>query len=152
MSQENVEIVRAYYHAVERAFEAYWEDPRSAVEALKAGEVNPQGVEMFRYLHPNVEWKTPLMSITYRGYYGLSSGFDQLVEAAQAYGIKLKEVSDLGETDVLAVAEVEMQGRSSDIDLKTTVFAVVTVHDGLITQLSDYLQRHEALEAAGLSE
>jgi ketosteroid isomerase-like protein len=152
MSQENVEIVRAYYQALQRAFEAYWEDPRSALEALKAGEVNPQAVEMFRYLHPNVEWKTPLMDITYRGYYGLSSGFDQLVEAAQAYGVKLKEVSDLGENDVLAVVEAEMQGRSSDIDLKTMVFAVVTLDDGLITRLSDYLERHDALEAAGLSE
>jgi hypothetical protein len=152
MSQENVEVVRRYFEAVEGAFAAYWEDSRPAVEALKAGEVNPSGVEMYRYLHPNAEWKTPLMDITFRGYYGLASGFDQLVDAAQTYGIKLKEVTDLGESDVMAEIGVEMQGRSSDIDLTTTIFTVVTLHDGLITRISDHMERHEALEAAGLSE
>ena len=82
----------------------------------------------------------------------MASGFDQLVEAAQTYGIELKEVTDLGENDVLAEIEVEMQGRSSDIDLKTTIFALVTTHDGLITRIADHLQRDEALQAAGLRD
>ena len=63
---------------------------------MKAGQVGPEGVEMTRYLHPNCEWKTLMGGITYRGFFGMAGGFDQLVEAAQACAIKLKEVTDLG--------------------------------------------------------
>jgi hypothetical protein len=83
MSQENVEIVRRYYEAVQRAFTAYWKGPRSVADSLKEGQVGPEGVEMIRYLHPNVEWTTALTGITYRGYSDLASGFDELMEAAR---------------------------------------------------------------------
>src|SRR5919204_6061078 len=76
MSEENVEVVRRYFEAVERAFQAYWKDPRGAEAAVKAGEVAPEGVEMARYLHPNCEWKTLMAGITYRGFVGMASGFD----------------------------------------------------------------------------
>ena len=152
MSQENVEIVRRYYETVERAFEAYWVDPRSAEEAWNAGDVPPEGAEMARYVHPNVEWKTALTGITYRGYANIAKGWDQLVDAAQEYGISLKEVSDLGNDKVLAVVEVAMKGKASDIAVGAVIFSAVTVQDGQIIRLDEYLERSEALEAAGLSE
>jgi hypothetical protein len=40
MSHENVEVVRRYYDATQRAFTAYWEDPRSAADALPAGQLS----------------------------------------------------------------------------------------------------------------
>ncbi len=152
MSQENVELVRGYYGAMQRVFGAYWEDPGSAADTLETGEVPPVGVEMLRYLHPNVEWKTALTGITYRGYNDLARGFDQLVDAAQNYGIEVQEVSDLGGNQVLVVVEAAMRGRATDIDVKAGIFVVVTVRDGLITRMDEYLERAEALEAAGISE
>ena len=152
MSQENVEVVRRYFQAVERGFRAYWDDPRSAEEAVKAGEVGPEGVEMARYLHPNCEWRTLLAGITYRGYVGMARGFDQLVDAAQAYAINLKEVNDLGGDNVLAVVEGAMKGKASDAEVKVMVFTVVTVDDGLITRIDEHADRAQALEAAGLGE
>ncbi len=152
MSQENVEIVRRYYEAVERAFEAYWDNPRSAEEAWNAGDVAPEGAEMARYVHPNMEWKTALTGITYRGYANIAKGWDQLVDAAQEYGISLKEVSDLGNDKVLAVVEVAMKGKSSDIAVAAVIFSAVTVQDGKIIRLDEYVERSDALEAAGLSE
>ena len=56
-----------YYEAVKGVFEAYWEDPGSAADALETGEVPAVAVEMLRYMHPNVEWKTALTGTTYRG-------------------------------------------------------------------------------------
>jgi ketosteroid isomerase-like protein len=152
MSEENVEVVRGYYEAVQGVFGAYWEDPGSAVDTLETGEVPPVGVEMLRYLHPNVEWKTALTGITYRGYNDLARGFDQLVDAAQNYGIEVQEVSDLGGSQVLVVVEAAMRGRATDIDVKAGIFVVVTVRNGLITRMDEYLERADALEAAGLSE
>ncbi len=135
-----------------RVFGAYWEDPGSAADTLETGEVPSVAVEMLRYLHPNVEWKTALTGITYRGYNALARGFDQVVDAAQNYGIEIQAVSDLGGNQVLAVVEAGMRGRATDIDVKAGIFIVVSVRNGLITRMDEYLERAEALEAAGLSE
>jgi ketosteroid isomerase-like protein len=152
MSQENVEIVRRYYEATAKAFEAYWENPRSAEDALNAGDLGPEGAEMARYVHPNIEWKTALTGITYRGYPGLAKGWDQLVDAAQEYRIGLQEVSELDVDIVLAVVEAAMKGKASDIEVQAVVFCLVTLQDGQIIRMDEYLERSEALEAAGLSE
>ena len=152
MSQENVELVRRYIEAVDRGLRAYWRDPRSAEESLNAGELGPEGVELASLVHPNVEWKTALTGVTYRGYVGLSRGFDQLVDAAQDYRVTLKQAEDLGEDRVLAVVEASMKGKSSDIDVNATIFSVVTVRDGLITRMDEFLERRDALDAAGLQE
>lgn len=42
-----------------------------------------------------------------------------------------------------------MKGKASEIDVDTTIFIAVTVHDGLITRMDEYLDRSDALEAAG---
>jgi ketosteroid isomerase-like protein len=152
MSQENVELVRRYFDALARGFQAYWKDPRSAVDRLNAGEIGPEGVEMARYVNVNAEWRTVLTGVTYRGYVGLAQGFDQLVEAAQDYRIELKEANDLGGQHVLAVVESSMRGKASEIEVKALIFMVLTVHDGLIIRMEEYLERAQALEAAGVSE
>ena len=152
MSHENVEVVRRYYDATQRAFTAYWEDPRSAADALPAGQLSPEAVEMMRCLHPSAEWKTALTGVTYRGYRDMPSGFDQLVEAASIYRIEIKEIIDLGGDQVIAAVEAAMRGKASDIDVKAMIFVVATVRDGVITRMDEYVERADALEAVGLSE
>ena len=112
----------------------------------------PKGSKVARCMHPNAEWKTALGGIAYRGHVGIAKGFDQLAEAAQDWRVKLKEVHDLGGDNVLAVVENEMKGKASDIDIKGLIFSVITVRDSLIIRVAEYLEREEALEAAGLSE
>jgi ketosteroid isomerase-like protein len=152
MSQLNVEVVRRYYEATRRAFLAYWEDPRSAADALRAGELSTEAVEMMRCLHPSAEWKTALTGVTYRGYGDMASGFDQLVEVASIYRIEVEEIIDLGGDRVLAAVEAAMRGKASDIGVTSVIFVVVTVRDGVITRMDEYVDRAEALEAVGLSE
>jgi ketosteroid isomerase-like protein len=74
------------------------------------------------------------------------------VDAAQNYGIEIQEVSDLGGDQVLAVVEAGMRGRATDIDVQAGIFIVVTVRNGLITRMDEYVNRADAIEAAGLSE
>jgi ketosteroid isomerase-like protein len=151
MSQENVELVRGYYKAVQGVFGAYWEDPGSAAESLEAGKVPPAGVRCSATC-TRMEGKTALTGITYRGYNELARGFDQVVAAAQNYGIEIQEVSDLGGDQVLAVVEAGMRGRATDIDVQAGIFIVVTVRNRLITRMDEYLERAAALEAAGLPD
>ena len=150
MSQENVEIVRRYFEAVERAFAAYWQGPRSVADSLRAGEVEPEIADAMRYLHPNVEWKSALIGITSRGYEGAARGIDQSLDAAQDYRVDVSEITDLGSNQVLAMVQLAMKGKASDIAVNATIFSIVTVEDGLIIGLDEHLERSEALEAAGL--
>ena len=152
MSQENVEIVRRYFEAAERAFAAYWQGPRSVADSLRAGEVEPEIADAMRHLHPNIEWKSALIGITTRGHEDTARGVDQLLDAAQDYRVIVPEVTDLGSNQVLAVLELAMKGKASDIDVNATVFSIVTLENGLIIRMDEYLERPEALEAAGLSE
>jgi ketosteroid isomerase-like protein len=152
MSEENVEVVRRYYEAVHRVLLAYWDAPRSAADSLRAGDIPPEVAEMMRWLHPNAEWKTALTGVTYRGYEEMTTGFDEMVGAAKDYRVELQEVTDLGGNQILVAAKVGMKGKASEIDVDTMLFVAVTVRDGLITKMDEYLERDEALEAAGLSE
>ena len=152
MSLENVELVRRHSEAVERAFAAYWQGPRSVADSLRAGEVRPEIADAMRYWHPNIEWKSALIGITARGYEGMAHGVDQFLDAAQDYRVKVLEVTDLGDSQVLAVLQLAMKGKASDIAVNATIFSIVTVENGLIIRLDEYLERAEALEAVGLSE
>ena len=152
MSQENVEIVRRYFEAVERAFAAYWQAPHSIAGSVRAGEVSPEFADAMRYWHPNIEWKAALIGITTRGREDAARGVDQMLDAAQDSRVTVLEVTDLSDSQVLAVLRLAMKGKTSDIDVNATIFTIVTVDDGLIIGLDDYLERAEALEAVGLSE
>jgi hypothetical protein len=45
-----------------------------------------------------------------------------------------------------------MKGTASGIDVRSTIFVVVTVRNGLITRMDEFIERGEALEAVGLAE
>jgi ketosteroid isomerase-like protein len=152
MSQENVEVVRRYFEAAGRAFAAYWHSPRSVADTLRAGELEPEMADPWRYLHPNIEWKSALIGITARGYEALADGVDQLLDAAQDYRVNAPEVTDLGDSQVLAVLRLAMKGKASDIDVNVTIFNIVTVEDGLIIRMDEYLERAEAIKAVDFSE
>ena len=152
MSQENVELVRRFLEAVDRLYAAYWQGPWSLADSLRAGEVPPEIADAMRYWHPNIEWKSALIGITTRGYEGTVHGVDQFLDAAQDYRVNVLEVTDLGNSQVLAVLRPSMKGKASDIDVNATIFSIVTVEDGLIIRMDEYLERAEALEAVGLSE
>ena len=152
MSQENVEIVRRYFEAMEGAFAAYWQGPRSIADSLRAGEVSPEMADVMRYWHPNIEWKPAFTGITARGWEDMARGVDQVLDAAQDSRVNASEVTDLSDSQVLAVLRLAMKGKTSGIDADATFFTIVTVEDGLIIRLDDYLERAEALEAVGLSE
>ena len=90
MSQENVEIVRRYVEALEKAIAAYWSDPRPAAAAMEKGELRPENREVFRYLDPEVEWNTAFARVSFRGHLGVAQGWDWLSEAAEHYSVTLQ--------------------------------------------------------------
>jgi ketosteroid isomerase-like protein len=151
MSQTNVEIVQRFFAAVERVLET-WDTSRSLLDAIEAGDIPPEAVEALRYMNPEAEWNPVFSGETYRGQREMGRGWDELLEAAENYSLKLLEVTELENDRVLAVFGPSLEGRSSGIHVNAAVFALVTLQAGLITRLDEYTDRREALEAAGLAE
>jgi hypothetical protein len=103
-------------------------------------------------LSPEAEWNPIFSSETYRGYVEMGRGWDELLEAAGDYRLKLLDIMDLENDRVFVVFGPTLEGRFSGIHVDAAVFAVVTLRNRLIVRLDEYTNRREALEAVGLSE
>jgi ketosteroid isomerase-like protein len=151
MSQENVNVVRGYFRAVERLLET-WDPSRSLLEAMKAGDLPPEAGEALGCMHPEVEWDPVFSGETYRGQLEIGRAIDELLQAAENYSMKLLEVIEAEGDRALAVYGLKLEGKTSGIDVSATMFAVVRFQDGLIARIDEYADRRPALEAAGLRE
>jgi ketosteroid isomerase-like protein len=150
MSERNVDVVQRFFAAVERLLET-WETSGSLVDAMKAGDIPSEAREALACMSPQAEWKPAFAGESYRGQLEMGRGLDEWLEAAGNYSLKLLEVTDLENDRVLAMFGPTFEGRSSGIHVNTAVFAVITLENGLIARLDEYSDRHEALEAAGLT-
>jgi ketosteroid isomerase-like protein len=131
MSQENVEIARAFFEAYNRQdFEA----------ALK--DAAPDFVLDFsRSLGP------------YRGLYRLDrirDLFEDINSTFESVRFEAHEFLDAAEYVVVPVT-TRFQGREG-IEVKADVTHLWTFRDGAVVRVSLYEERREALEAAGLRE
>jgi ketosteroid isomerase-like protein len=132
MSQENVEVARAFYDAY---------NARDS-EALD------------RLLHPEAE----ITTLSARGGLGgeWSRGttrqyFEQLDEAWAGLRIEIEDYREVDER-VVALGVARGAGLSSHIELATDFAAVLVVRDSHIVLVDSYSNWEDALEAAGLLE
>jgi ketosteroid isomerase-like protein len=133
MSRENVELAR-------KAFDA----------------LNQGGVEaLLVYLDPEIEWiSTPgfLPDAENRfGHEGVKKWFEMLEEHFEDVRWEAKEFIDAGDR-IMVAATTTARGKASGIPAELTLFHVVTVRDGKAVREESYLDRNQALEAAGLRE
>jgi ketosteroid isomerase-like protein len=149
MSQENVELVRRFMEAIERAFDAYWKNPRSIAAAIEADDLWPEWSEVFGYLQAQVEWKSAFLGRTHRGHLEGAAAWDDFLTWAQDYRPSLDELADLGGEQVYAVVALIGTGKNSGTRMDSRFFDVFTVRDGLIERIEEYTDRNQALEAAG---
>lgn len=61
-------MVRQTLAALERAFDAYFREPRSIMRAYEDGDLSPEWQEWLAHLHPETEWKTIFLGETFRGH------------------------------------------------------------------------------------
>ena len=155
MSQKNVEIVRRFYEAGQRSLEAYWKNPRPGAAAMEAGDLDPETVEVLAFLHPEVELNPRALALTggaVRGHLAWLKSWDELLAASEYFRMNLAELADLGGGEALVATDQAIKWRGSGMELKATVFYLVTLREGLIVRIDSYRDRTEALEAVGLSE
>jgi ketosteroid isomerase-like protein len=130
MSQENVEVVRAIYDgwlAGDPGYERF--DPEIAMAESRSlpGAVEAHGIaEVRRYIE----------------------SFDKYWNDIR---FEPQEYIDAGD-QVVVVARLVGQGKSSGVAVERTWSYVWTVRDGKALRMDGYAERAQALEAVGLSE
>ena len=131
MSQENVEIVRAWIDAYNREdWDAFFKDMAPGFEMDFSRAIGP-----------------------YRGVFGLDQFRRFVGEFRETWESARLEPHEFIEAGDLVVVPWAMHGRGRDgIELVARFTFVFTIRNGAIERLSMYQEKEDALEAVGLSE
>jgi ketosteroid isomerase-like protein len=87
----------------------------------------------------------------YRGRTGLERYWAEIHEAAEEVSLSISELRPIGDKVFQAVT-ASGRGKQSKVPVEQPIWLVTTVRDGLATRVETYVDRAEALEAAGLRE
>jgi ketosteroid isomerase-like protein len=146
MSEEDMEIVRRYFETLDSVLERYWQAPEGSISD------SPLLDEVFAQLAPEAEWDSFLRQEPYRGRKEILEAVEDWLDAGENWRVALEEVRDAGDGRVLAFLKPTFRGRGSGISVEAPLYTLTTVSGGRITRVTDYTERSEALEAAGLPE
>ncbi len=131
MSQENVEVIRDQFAAVnERDF----------------------GRAMGHYADDVVLEAPPgIRSGTFRGRDAVGEWYGDWFQTFDRNAhFDIREITEIGDDGVLVVAAHRARGRGSGVDVEGTFVWLYRLRDGKVTRVEGYGSRDEALEAAGL--
>jgi ketosteroid isomerase-like protein len=128
MSQENVEVVRAF------------------VRGLLLHEHD----EWRTYVDPAFVWNPTEQPAT-RGIEALVETMTLWESTWDEYSVTAEGFEDMGDR-VVATLHFHGRGRGSGVETEARFYEVYTVRDGKLVSMDEFLDRSEALEAAGLRE
>ena len=139
MSQENVEVVRRFYDTYAGRYDKYREDPSA----------------LWQLLAPDIEWHPLTGALVegtpYKGHEGVKAYFEDLAEAWEESHVSADRFIDADDV-VLVVGRIHAIGRGSGVEIEAHAAWVWRLRHGQAVYMHVYLNRQEALEAAGLSE
>jgi ketosteroid isomerase-like protein len=134
MSQENVEVVRA------------------ANEAFLSGDVETA----LAALDPEIEWHATVGGIdegrVYRGHAEVIQAFMDYFAVWERMEMRADRYIDAGGDEVVVFHHEVAKGRESGVVVETDTGTVQTVRNGKIVRVRSYMDRQQALEAAGRRE
>jgi ketosteroid isomerase-like protein len=108
----------------------------------------------FDLLHPDVRWHTRADlpdSATHRGHDGAKALFAQWFGAFDDLRVDVEELIDAGDR-VIVVLRLHGRARGSAHEVDMSETHVLTMRDGRVTEIDEYLTKDEALKAVGLEE
>jgi ketosteroid isomerase-like protein len=133
MSQEDVEIVKRTYRAIAE------HGPEGAIEF-----VDPHLFLQESGMFPDAQ--------TFVGHTGLASVFELYRDTFDDFKVDAQEFLEGAPGRVMVVARLSGVAKASRVPTEVRAFHVHTVRDGKIARVLIFLDRQQALEAAGLSE
>jgi ketosteroid isomerase-like protein len=146
MSDENVEIVRQLAEVFRT---------RDGTAEASIGERELAAIT--DALDPDIEWDATRTFVedlggTYHGHNRVAEWWGRWLEAWETIEFEMTELIDAGDHVFLWIQHQTMRGRGSGLEVDAPPYGwVFTFRDGKMTRGALYLEREEALEAAGLS-
>jgi hypothetical protein len=143
MSQEDLELSRAYFDEI----------ARSGRQGLDPGATVSK---MAEFWGPEMEWdmseaEAPDIAGVYRGIEAGSQLWQEWFAAWETLQFEYELVD--GGDRIVTLIDLRMRGRSTGIEVSLGKHAFVTTFkDGLMVHTKLYMSQSEALEAAGLRE
>ena len=145
MSQENVEIVRRIYAALDVSV------PGSVSTVSVPTE--PFGTLIDSQIEWNFPREFPDLAEPYYGYEGAKQYRRKIAEVLDDYRMVPERFIDAGDDRVLVFSREGGRGKGSGAEVFTHLTAHIwTLKDGKAVRMQSIWERAEALEAAGLSE
>jgi ketosteroid isomerase-like protein len=132
MSEENVEVARQATEAFDRRDRAAW---------LALHDENVEAI-------PIRDWPEPEV----RGSEGYWDFLVKMVDAWDPVPFGEAEYTDAGANKVLIHQRTEFRGRESGVGVDFEYWIVATIRQGKTRRVQWFVDRADALEAAGLSE
>jgi ketosteroid isomerase-like protein len=133
MSQENVEVIRRSFEAVNR------------------GDMEALAALMQKYLSPEFEYQSELAGEVFSGVEGARAFVAELHETFQDFTTEVEEAIDSGE-HVVVVSRQSGRGAGSGVPTEWWINTVWTFDGGSLVRGRAFSSRAEALKAVGLRE
>jgi ketosteroid isomerase-like protein len=135
MSQENVDVILQEVEAVNRR------DADAFVATVS----------------PDVEWEDSIfwseVARSFRGKAELREWFNQVVnEPWESLHCSVEEITEAGDDRVFLGGLLTARGKDTGVETQQYFWSVAWITDGKVTRRQVFLDRAEALEAAGLRE
>jgi ketosteroid isomerase-like protein len=146
MTDENVQVVRGYFEALNRWLAAYWSDPEQPIEQV------PGLDEVDEHLAPDAEWDWLFTPETFRGRDQILQAVSDWLETVSDWRVEVDELVDGRQHRVMVVGRVIARGKGSGAPIRQPLFTAVTVQDGKVARIEDHTDRASGLQAAGLTE
>ena len=137
MSRENVEVLRRFL-------------------GMRIDALDEQALDrVMQVFDPGVEFredpKFPEASV-YRGRDALRAYAKRFSGEFEAFSWEAEDILDAGDDRVLVLLRVRGRGKGSGADFDTGAGWLLTLREARVVRVDAYLDRQEALEAAGLDE
>jgi ketosteroid isomerase-like protein len=123
---------------------------RRSVEAFNSGDLQTLA-ELYQ---PDCEWRFMdewSGSPVYRGHEGLAAIREEWWSAWEEAHVDLEEIVELSGGRLFLIARVAARGRESGVPVELALAQIVTLHDGLIARVDNYLDTERARHEAGLT-
>jgi len=145
MAQENVEIVRRIYEALDL----------SVPGSVSSFGGSPESIRGL--IDPGIEWQGPRefpdLAETVYGYEGMERYGAKVAEALDDYRMVPERFIDAGDDRVLVFSREGGRGKGSGAEVQTHLTAHLwMLKDGKALRMQSYWERADALDAVGLSE
>jgi ketosteroid isomerase-like protein len=145
VSQENVEIVRRIYEAIDLSTPGSVSQVSEPLEQWKS------------LIDSDIEWcgprEFPDLAEPVFGYDGIVAYAAKIAEVLDDYRMMPEQFIDAGDRQVLVFSREGGRGKGSGADVETHPTAHLwTLRDGLVIRMQSYWEREDALKAVGLAK